>query len=74
MVSQGLYLWEKVADSKDKAAEHFVLAAKLNPKYAAAFKYLGHYYGRAGDTQRALKCYQRAVTLNSDDDESGVIE
>lgn len=75
---QGLCLWERAAGSKEemeRAAEHFVKSAKLDPNNAAAFKYLGHYYGRGGSdgAQRAVKCYQRAVVLNPDDQESGVI-
>ncbi|PKI54726.1 hypothetical protein CRG98_024926 [Punica granatum] len=69
----GVHLWEKgggssedAAAAKDRAAEHF-----LNPQNAAAFRYLGHYYGEDRDAQRAIKCYQRAVTLNADDREAG---
>lgn len=44
----------------------------MNPHNAAAFAYLGHYYSRfTADSQRALKCYERAITLNPDDSESG---
>ncbi|KAJ4965925.1 hypothetical protein NE237_017774 [Protea cynaroides] len=70
----GLFLWEKAKESKDKekAVEHFVISAKLNPNNGAAFRFLGHYYsGVSVDTQRASKCYQRAVTLNPDDFEAG---
>ncbi|KAL6996045.1 hypothetical protein U1Q18_006180 [Sarracenia purpurea var. burkii] len=71
----GLFLWEKGKESKEireKAAEHFVISAKLNPQNGHAFRYLGHYYSRVSiDNQRALKCYQRAVTLWPDDSESG---
>lgn len=72
----GLCLWEKAAGSKEKmekAAEHFMKSAKLDPNNAAAFKYLGHYYGEVASdgAQRAVKCYQRAVVLNPDDQESG---
>ncbi|KAL5778461.1 hypothetical protein ACOSP7_011387 [Xanthoceras sorbifolium] len=67
----GVCLWER-PESKETAAEHFVNAVKLNPQNAAAFRYLGHYYsGVSVDTQRALKCYQRAVSLNPDDSDSG---
>ena len=73
---QGLFLWDKggeAKEAKEKAAEYFIVSAKLNPKNGEAFKYLGHYYGRVSlDTQRALKCYQRAVSLNPDDSDSGV--
>ena len=54
------------------AAEHFVAAAKLNPNDGIPFRFLGHHYARGGDTQRAAKCYQRAVALNADDAEAGV--
>ncbi|KAK6939145.1 hypothetical protein RJ641_032653 [Dillenia turbinata] len=65
-------LWEGAGDSKEKAAEHFVKCARLNPGNAAAFRYLGHYYSRFSvDPQRALKCYQRALSLHPDDSESG---
>lgn len=71
---QGLYLWER-SESKEKAAEHFVKSAKFNPQNAAAFRYLGDYYrGVCSDNQRALKCYQRAISLNPDDSDSGVSE
>ncbi|CAL4923688.1 unnamed protein product [Urochloa decumbens] len=53
------------------AAEHFLAAAKLNPNDGAPFRFLGHHYARGGDTQRAAKCYQRAVALNPDDAEAG---
>lgn len=69
-------LWEnggEESNNKEKAAEHFVISAKLNPQNGAAFRYLGHYYsGVSLDTQRGLKCYQRAVSLNPDDLQSGV--
>ncbi|KAG4404030.1 hypothetical protein GLYMA_01G245200v4 [Glycine max] len=68
----GVFLWEKGGEAKEKAAQHFILSAKLNPKNGDCFKYLGHYYGGVSlDTQRAIKCYQRAVVLNPDDSESG---
>ncbi|EOA34750.1 hypothetical protein CARUB_v10022321mg [Capsella rubella] len=67
----GLYLWDNGGES-EKAAEHFVLSAKLNPNNAAAFKYLGHYYSRVTlDLNRAAKCYQRAVLINPNDSDSG---
>lgn len=71
-----MLLWENGKESKEtreKAAEHFMISAKLNPQNGPTFRYLGHYYSRVSiDHQRALKCYQRAVTLNPDDSESGV--
>ncbi|KAL6642741.1 hypothetical protein ACP70R_020922 [Stipagrostis hirtigluma subsp. patula] len=53
------------------AAEHFLAAAKLNPNDGVPFRFLGHHYARCGDSQRAAKCYQRAVALNPDDAEAG---
>lgn len=51
-----------------------MIAAKLNPQNAAVFRYLGHYYARVSpEPQRALKCYQRAVALNPDDTDAGVL-
>lgn len=68
----GLFLWNKQQDSKEKAAQHFILSAKLNPNNGDSFKYLGHYYARVShDTQRAIKCYQRAVSINPHDSASG---
>lgn len=74
MKYKGVLLWEKGGKSeKEKAAEHFVISAKLHPQNGAAFRYLGLYYAQvSADTQRALKCYQRAVSLNPDDSHSGV--
>ncbi|XP_027913014.1 tetratricopeptide repeat protein SKI3 isoform X1 [Vigna unguiculata] len=70
----GVFLWEKGEEGKEKAAEHFIQSAKLNPKNGISFKYLGHYYANVSlDTQRAIKCYQRAVVLNPDDSESGEV-
>ncbi|XP_070056418.1 tetratricopeptide repeat protein SKI3 isoform X1 [Nicotiana tomentosiformis] len=68
----GVLLWDKGGDIQEKAAQHFLIAAKLNPQNGAAFRYLGHYYTRvAVDSQRALKCYLRAVNLNPDDSIAG---
>ncbi|XP_022880303.1 tetratricopeptide repeat protein SKI3-like [Olea europaea var. sylvestris] len=73
--SLGVLLWEKGEkrqERREKAVEHLVIAAKLNPQNGAAFRYLGHYYTHvSSDPQRALKCYQRAITLNPDDSEAG---
>ncbi|KAL6529562.1 hypothetical protein OROGR_015185 [Orobanche gracilis] len=71
----GVLLWEKGErrrEMREKAVEHLMIAAKLNPQNAAAFRYLGHYYARdSPEPQRALKCYQRALALNPDDSEAG---
>ncbi|KAM3236778.1 tetratricopeptide repeat protein SKI3 isoform X1 [Capsicum annuum] len=76
----GMLLWDKAASAggggggelREKAAQHFLTAAKLNPQNAAAFTYLGHYYARVSlDSQRAIKCYQRALSLNPHDSIAG---
>lgn len=69
----GVLLWQKGGESeKEKAAEHFVISATLNSQNGAAFRYLGLYYAQvSADTQRALKCYKKAVSLNPDDSHSG---
>ena len=71
---QGIFLWD-TGRSHDKAvaADHFLKSAKLDPQNAAAFKYLGDYYASFSvDIERALKCYQRAVSLDVHDFHSGV--
>ncbi|CAN4093790.1 unnamed protein product [Withania somnifera] len=68
----GVLLWDKGGESLEKAAQHFLIAAKLNPQNAAAFTYLGHYYARVAlDSHRAIKCYHRALALNPDDSIAG---
>ncbi|KAJ4836894.1 hypothetical protein Tsubulata_037363 [Turnera subulata] len=67
--------------SKEKAAENFVICAKLNPQNGAAFRYLGHYYYYESSSSdddsnphkrdRAFKCYERAVKLDPNDSVSG---
>lgn len=68
----GVLLWDKGGEFQENAAQHFLIAAKLNPQNGAAFTYLGHYYARVSvDSQRAIKCYQRAIGLNPDDSIAG---
>ncbi|KAK8580743.1 hypothetical protein V6N12_070998 [Hibiscus sabdariffa] len=67
----GVCLWETQTE-KEKAAEHWVISVKHNPKNAAAFTYLGHYYATVSlDIPRAIKCYQRALSLHPDDSDAG---
>nr|XP_011464990.1 PREDICTED: tetratricopeptide repeat protein 37 [Fragaria vesca subsp. vesca] len=70
----GALLWEE--DDKEKSAEQFVVAAKLNPEIekGGAFRYLGLYYAALqsqSHAQRALKCLQKAVSINPDDSVAG---
>lgn len=67
----GLCLWQTQTE-KEKAAEHWVISVKLNPKNSEPFKFLGHYYATVSvDVQRAIKCYQRAISLHPDDSDAG---
>ncbi|RZS18478.1 hypothetical protein BHM03_00050746 [Ensete ventricosum] len=57
---------------RERAAEHFLASAKLNPSDGVAFRFLGHYYRTVSvDAQRSAKCYQRAVALDPHDSEAG---
>lgn len=71
-----VYLWKnskQIKSIKEKAAEHFVVSAKLNPHNPDAFRYLGDYYSQVSlDSTRALKCYQRALSLSPNDSYIGV--
>lgn len=69
----GVLLWNEDNNiSKEKAAEQFVAAARLNQHNGAVFRYLGHYYSRfSEDLPRALKCYQRALSLDPTDSDCG---
>ncbi|CAM8996200.1 unnamed protein product [Rhodiola kirilowii] len=71
----GLSFWEKGGEVwRQKAADHFLISAKLNPQNSVAFRYLGQFYENQlndASTERAVKCYQRAVALNPNDSESG---
>ncbi|XP_024020114.1 tetratricopeptide repeat protein SKI3 isoform X1 [Morus notabilis] len=67
----GVLLWND-EKSKEKAAEQLVAAARLNPQNGGVFRYLGHYYCcYHKDTDRAVKCYQRALSLDPNDSDSG---
>lgn len=50
---------------KSHAFAQFVLAAQTDSSLDEAFLYLGHFYLEvSGDKPRAIKCYQKAFTLN----------
>ncbi|RUP47706.1 hypothetical protein BC936DRAFT_145426 [Jimgerdemannia flammicorona] len=58
---------------KDYAYKQFIQAAKLDPHFAAAFTYLGHYYRIVEhDRLRAKRCYQKAFSLDPSDADSGI--
>ncbi|GLJ53491.1 hypothetical protein SUGI_1141270 [Cryptomeria japonica] len=59
---------------KEKAVEQFILAVKLNPSDGDAFRFLGHYYSQVTkEMNRAIRCYQKCVTLNPEDSEAGEV-
>uniref|UniRef100_A0A8C5ICB9 Tetratricopeptide repeat domain 37 n=1 Tax=Gouania willdenowi TaxID=441366 RepID=A0A8C5ICB9_GOUWI len=63
---------EETRKDRSKAHTHLLKAAKLDPNFGSAFRYLGHYYRVvANDSARAQGCYKKAFQLNNDDDESG---
>ncbi|KAL2917247.1 Superkiller protein 3 [Polyrhizophydium stewartii] len=46
-------------------------AARLNPRYAPTFTLLGKYYLDAnGDTVRAAKCFLKAISIDSNDEDA----
>uniref|UniRef100_A0A0P4WDX8 Tetratricopeptide repeat protein 37 n=1 Tax=Scylla olivacea TaxID=85551 RepID=A0A0P4WDX8_SCYOL len=46
-------------------------AGKLNPKLARAFLYLGHFFRHEDNMDKALKCYEKALSLSPSDDDVG---
>ncbi|KAG6542180.1 hypothetical protein Mapa_016412 [Marchantia paleacea] len=71
----GLLYWKAgglIPELKDKVLSQLLQAVKLDPTQSEFFRQLGHCYnGLAGDTQRAIRCYQKAVNLNLEDEEAG---
>ncbi|OAE29695.1 hypothetical protein AXG93_509s1480 [Marchantia polymorpha subsp. ruderalis] len=71
----GLLYWKAgglMSELKDKVLSQLLEAVKLDPTQSEFFRQLGHCYNRlAGDTQRAIRCYQKAVNLNLEDEEAG---
>lgn len=46
-------------------------AGKLDPKLAHAFLYLGHFFRYQDNMEKALKCYEKALSLSPSDDDIG---
>ena len=46
-------------------------AGKLDPKLAHAFLFLGHFFRHQDNMDKALKCYEKALSLSPSDDEIG---
>ncbi|GAB5589005.1 Superkiller protein 3 [Umbelopsis nana] len=68
---QGRVYWEmngQYRTDKDYAYKSFIQSAKINPHFAPAFTYLGHYYRVVShDHAKAIKCYQKALILDPAD-------
>eukprot|EP00124_Ichthyophonus_hoferi_P002996 Ihof_evm2s233 gene=Ihof_evmTU2s233 len=60
-------------EDKTKAQFHLLTAGKLNPQLAGPFAYLGNYFAIvANNTERAIKCYTRAVSIDPKDTDAAV--
>jgi len=46
-------------------------AGKLDPSLAHAFLYLGHFFRYQDNMDKALKCYEKALSINPCDDKTG---
>lgn len=46
-------------------------AGKLDPKLGQAFLYLGHFFRYQDNMEKALKCYEKALSLSPSDDDIG---
>eukprot|EP00850_Spirogloea_muscicola_P013013 SM000086S23065 [mRNA] locus=s86:458008:467059:+ [translate_table: standard] len=61
-------------EKRQAATAELMAAAKLDPSCGQAFRYLGQLFaGPGGDAARAKRCFQRAVSLDADDAESGEV-
>ncbi|KAH6558445.1 hypothetical protein KP509_1Z063400 [Ceratopteris richardii] len=67
----GLVYWN-LNNAKEKALSHFMESAKLDPNQSEVFCMLGHYYKDFPVSRgRAIRCYQKAITVNCEDSEAG---
>ncbi|KAF9937373.1 Superkiller protein 3 [Modicella reniformis] len=59
-------------DNPDYSHAQLITAARLDPRCAGAFTYLGHYYREViQDATRAEKCYQHAFSLDPREEDAG---
>ncbi|CAG8506210.1 7556_t:CDS:10 [Funneliformis mosseae] len=59
-------------NDKNRAYAQFVRSAKLDPRFASSFTYLGHYYRLIEkDHVRAKKCYQKSFSTDPREEEAG---
>jgi len=67
------FLKDDHRNDKNHAYAQFVRSAKLDPRFASSFTYLGHYYRLIEkDHVRAKKCYQKAFSNDAREEEAGL--
>eukprot|EP00250_Pteridium_aquilinum_P005930 c15945_g1_i1 orf=480-5567(-) len=67
----GLVYWN-VDNQKAKALSHLLESARLDSSQSEVFRALGHYYkDLPGSLKRAIRCYQKAISINCEDAEAG---
>ena len=65
-------LWDLGTDYAGECAGHLMQAAKLNPHSADCLAFLGHFYYRVAKSHAiARQCYEKSVSLDSSNIESG---
>ncbi|KAF9970669.1 Superkiller protein 3 [Actinomortierella ambigua] len=58
---------------KQYSFTNLIQSAKIDPHFAGAFTYLGHFYRLVeGDHVRAQKCYQKAFSMDPSEGEAGI--
>lgn len=60
----GRVIWENGSDDKGNSIKSFILAVKCDSYNSHAFEYLGHYYAETKATARAVKCYEKCISLS----------
>ncbi|CAG8465298.1 4207_t:CDS:10 [Ambispora gerdemannii] len=58
--------------NKEYAYSQLIRAVQIDAHFAGAFTYLGHHYRLVGDNIRAKKCYQKAFSLDTSDEEAAL--
>ncbi|KAI8868287.1 TPR-like protein [Ramicandelaber brevisporus] len=73
----GIIIGSGEASRRPAGLECLLRSAKLDPSNSAAFRALGEYYSSssaaAGSTDRALKCFRKAFSLDPADAVSGMV-
>ncbi|MCO5601085.1 hypothetical protein L7F22_055204 [Adiantum nelumboides] len=59
-------------NEKEKALGHLLESARLDSSQSEVFRTLGHYHKDVpGALKRAIRCYQKAISINCEDSEAG---